>query len=952
MSRINQFLKNKKRDGDNGKRTHQTYENCVINCGSYNLSKDDTLELYNLINNELEKGNKVSMVEKFNAVCTLMIDLDFKYVDKFSDRQYTEDFLKELYSFICDKINEVFLLEDSDQLQMFVLEKDNIVNAPQKGYESKDGIHLIFPGIIHDIDKYKILIDTILESSDEYEQIVNDTCKSKPSNNIDTIFDRSIYTGNWFIYGCGKVDDPFTYKLTHIYRLTDDDNIVESSIDLYLNSPIELMKINSVQLNTEITVEYIGPDEILKKKPSNNNVNMTNNIGFNNIDLSNVDIDVIRNIKKIKTDEASMVKNMVNIFDINRAIDHTKWIEVGYCLHSISPSLFDTWVSFSKKCPEKFNMEYCIKQWKYMERTSSKEYTIGTVLHWARKDNPPDEKGKSKFNDIINASLYKHVLNCIVGDKDNKNSGGHHSDVSNLIKEYFKDQFVCAGLRDKSWYYFDDNCGKWKKSENGHHLFVKFDTEIVSLFMYWQTKWQREKELLDDDDPEDKEKKSNINTRIINISKLIINLKNVTYQKNIMSCCKHKFYDEKFMDKLNSNLQLLGLDNCVVDLRYEIINHNGEKNNIVQFREGRPDDYISLSTGYELPIKKEQLPLSLDKVNELLPRALDNYDILHNGLEDVIRKIIPFDEINEYTFRFLSSCLSGEVREEKFYFWTGSGSNGKSKIVELIEHAMGDYSKLMDVSYITTKRGNSAAASPELERIRYARFVWMSEPDKDDQVFVGKLKQITGGDKMSTRGLYKEASDFKPQFKIILMCNDLPKLANMDGGVARRIEVVDFPSKFVANPRPTPNNPHQYKMDLQLGTKLIQWNLLFLIKLLGYYRLYDEEGTKAPKSVTEKTQVYLIDNDIIKKWIEKDLVKCEEVKPFNNIYDSFVLWCENEGINHKKYPKGDIKKELEKIQEKTDYGLTYGDKPKDCAPNGTPNYPKFNYCSREDIDDD
>ena len=137
----------------------------------------------------------------------------------------------------------------------------------------------------------------------------------------------------------------------------------------------------------------------------------------------------------------------------------------------------------------------------------------------------------------------------------------------------------------------------------------------------------------------------------------------------------------------------------------------------------------------------------------------------------------------------------------------------------------------MDVSYLTTKRSNSAAASPELERIRYARFVSMSEPERDDQIYVGKMKQITGGDKMSSRGLFKDTTEFKPQFKIVLMCNELPKLAGNDGGVARRIEVVDFVSKFIDNPRPTSNNPHQYKMDLQLGNKLKQWNLLFLIKI-------------------------------------------------------------------------------------------------------------------------
>ena len=74
---------------------------------------------------------------------------------------------------------------------------------------------------------------------------------------------------------------------------------------------------------------------------------------------------------------------------------------------------------------------------------------------------------------------------------------------------------------------------------------------------------------------------------------------------------------------------------------------------------------------------------------------------------------------------------------------------------------------------------------------------------QDDNIYVGKLKQITGGDKLTTRGLFKETTEFKPQFKIILMCNQLPKLQNQDGGTWRRIEVVDFISKFDNNPQPT-----------------------------------------------------------------------------------------------------------------------------------------------------
>ena len=156
------------------------------------------------------------------------------------------------------------------------------------------------------------------------------------------------------------------------------------------------------------------------------------------------------------------------------------------------------------------------------------------------------------------------------------------------------------------------------------------------------------------------------------------------------------------------------------------------------------------------------------------------------------------------------------------------------------------------------------------------------------------------------------------------MCNDLP-VPNVDGGIARRIEVVDFPSKFMENPRPTGHNPHQVR-DNTLGKRSSDWNLVFLFKLLDYYTKFVEGGTKAPPSVTEATQVYFIENDLIQKWIKEDLTECEDTKSFNTLYQTFVAWCENEGKNHKKIEKSEIKKALEEVQTKGTYGLQYGKK--------------------------
>ena len=51
-------------------------------------------------------------------------------------------------------------------------------------------------------------------------------------------------------------------------------------------------------------------------------------------------------------------------------------------------------------------------------------------------------------------------------------------------------------------------------------------------------------------------------------------------------------------------------------------------------------------------------------------------------MNDFIDKIIPIPEVKEYGLTFLAKCLSGENRDEGFYIWTGTGGNGKSKIIE------------------------------------------------------------------------------------------------------------------------------------------------------------------------------------------------------------------------------------------------------------------------------
>ena len=57
--------------------------------GSYTINENELDEFYGLINRSIfEKNDKITIFEKIQSKCPLVIDLDFKYKEKLSERQY------------------------------------------------------------------------------------------------------------------------------------------------------------------------------------------------------------------------------------------------------------------------------------------------------------------------------------------------------------------------------------------------------------------------------------------------------------------------------------------------------------------------------------------------------------------------------------------------------------------------------------------------------------------------------------------------------------------------------------------------------------------------------------------------------------------------------------------------------------------------------------------------
>lgn len=420
-----------------------------------------------------------------------------------------------------------------------------------------------------------------------------------------------------------------------------------------------------------------------------------------------------------------------------------------------------------------------------------------------------------------------------------------HYRLAKVLFHLFKDTFRVDDPKQSDWYEFDGV--RWKKS---FQMYLNV-SEIIPT--YYRTL----KTLLSSISEETDASKS-FNSCIGNV---VGKLENVSFKNNLLQDAKYMFlsHDRDFAKKLDSNPMLIGFDNGVYDLES------------MEFRNGRQDDYITYSTGYDY--------IEYDEQNE---STREIYSFLE--------KIITNHAVREYTLKVLGKSLMG-LADEKFYIWTGlSGANGKSTLVNFLEMTLGDYAGAQDVSLLTNKRPNSNAATPEVVEMKGKRMIFFQEPENQDKLRTGILKQYTGGDTIKARELFKAPISFKCQASFVMCCNDLPPVTSLDGGTWRRIRVTEFKSRFCDNP----TKANEFKIDHSLKFKLKRWKPYFMSILIEHYKRFVKEGLVEPAEVCEATIKYKTDNDKYNDYFEEYLE--EDNKSFvsnSQLYDTFKDWWLN-----------------------------------------------------------
>ena len=782
----------------------------------------------NLYVKTLLSGYPLHIQETRKSVSPLILDFDWKYSS--DSRLYTYNTIQMIIVEFNNIIKKYLKLEDNKYNIACVFEKEK----PTK-YQNymKDGIHIMYPYIYARSNLRAIMLNELLKAANDNHWF-NDWDLIET---MDNVIDNAVIKNNWLLYGSKKPEKSL-YDLTCFYfdnKLIFDNDILSQSFPLESRPCIFSVR-------------------------KSNNPTPYNNF-YDDDQIENIYGDMFSVEKKVNSKYVQNPENvnkaikLAKLLSKDRAAHYQSWICVGWCLHNISDILFDSWIEFSKLCPDKFDYNYCIRVWN--DARNNMGYTIGSLIYWAREDN------LQGYISYLNDELKTYFT-----DSPNNTDVNTDYNIAQTIYNYSKSYIVCVSLQKTNtlWYEYKNNL--WKICYGATTL-QKLMSEEVSEIYINMAKVLGTLSYSDDKNTDAHKKKSDI-MYAIGANKL----KSDKHKTSIINQAKHLFFNSDFLQKLDENRNLLLFNNGIYDLQLGV------------FRNGTPDDMVSISS------KIDYIP----------------YDISHPYIIDIdnfISELQPNPDMKKYLLFLLASCLEGHVRNESFHIFTGSGSNGKSLLMNLLSYALGDYVGTFNITMLTGKLTSSSQASPDLAKLKGKRVAIFHEPEKQDKLNIGLIKQLSGGDKIYARQLYCEPFEFTPQAKYFLLCNDLPTINSSDGGIWRRIKVVNFGVKFVDEPK----LQFERKINRDLKYKMELWAPYFIGYLLETYKEYIKLGfIPEPMEVSEATFKYRERADIIRNYIIKNIDYNNDGKlSLTDVWNSFKSWYINEYNTSVPFSKPDFK---------------------------------------------
>ena len=332
--------------------------------------------------------------------------------------------------------------------------------------------------------------------------------------------------------------------------------------------------------------------------------------------------------------------------------------------------------------------------------------------------------------------------------------------ASALIADYFKYLYGDIFINVNEVLYFYNGI-YWERDDKKHSYLINFfdKTFYIDLLTYANKKIGYYTGKISGATDDELEKIKDIIKSIQIFLSEVCTLRSKKYRNDVISDIITFTTNNKI--EFNTNNYLFAFKNKIFDL----------KNN--KFIEPKPEYFITQTAGYDY-----------------MESSKEDKDYLNT----VIDSIFPNPEVKDDYSMILATGLCG-VQMENCFVANGSGRNGKGVINSLMMKTTGEYGYILPATMLM-KEIKSGGADPQIANMNNKRFVVASEPEKGKKIMCSTLKTLTGEKLLNARDLYSSNCDVHLKLSLVLECNELPLLDEVNPAVVMRIRTSVFEQTF------------------------------------------------------------------------------------------------------------------------------------------------------------
>ena len=231
-----------------------------------------------------------------------------------------------------------------------------------------------------------------------------------------------------------------------------------------------------------------------------------------------------------------------------------------------------------------------------------------------------------------------------------------------------------------------------------------------------------------------------------------------------------------------------------------------------------------------------------------------------------------------YLLRRFRSAARKMADQVVLVHYNVAGSNGKSTFFGLVAKTFGAlYVTCAPTLLVAASLNNPSAANEELMSIRGTSVVLFSEPSTTTKLSASFLKKLTGGDEQASRHNYGRKATFTFSGLANILCNKIPELDDMDGGMERRLKCVPYASTFVdpGSARVLGPEARVFLKDKGVTAKFAEWRLCLMKRIL---ETLDTHADEEPDEVKEHTAKLIEREDVLSQFVKDRVERAADPK--------------------------------------------------------------------------